>query len=92
MIARRVVIRGRVQGVGYRDSMVDAARRYGVTGWVRNDRGGTVEAFVQGAPEAVGFVLSWCWRGPPRARVTEVEAAQEEPDPALHGFERRPTR
>ena len=48
MIARRLVIHGRVQGVGYRYAMVDAAERCGVAGWVRNRRDGTVEAFVQG--------------------------------------------
>jgi acylphosphatase len=91
MIARRVVIRGRVQGVGYRDAMVDAAERYGVAGWVRNGAGGDVEALVQGAPEAIEWLLSWCWRGPRLARVTAVEAVEAEADPSLRGFRRRPT-
>jgi len=92
MIARRLVIRGRVQGVGYRDAMVEVARRCGVTGWVRNDLGGTVEAFVQGESEAVGQLVAWCWRGPRLAGVTEVEMTQEDPDPAQGAFVRRPTR
>jgi acylphosphatase len=91
MIARRLVIRGRVQGVGYRDAMVDAARGYGVTGWVRNHLAGTVEAFVQGEPGAVEQVLAWCWRGPRLARVTEVEVVPEEPDSAQAAFVRHPT-
>lgn len=91
MIARRLVIRGRVQGVGYRDAMVDAARGYGVTGWVRNHLSGTVEAFVQGEPGAVEQVLAWCWRGPRLARVTEVEVMPEAVDPAQIAFVRHPT-
>lgn len=91
MIARRLVIRGRVQGVGYRDAMVEAARRCGVTGWVRNDFSGTVVAFVQGESDAVGQLVAWCWRGPRLASVTEVETAPEDPDPAQGAFVRRST-
>jgi len=91
MIARRVVIHGLVQGVGYRDAMVAAAACHGVAGWVRNSPGGTVEALVQGAPEDVDAVLAWCRRGPRPARVAAVEAAVAEADPALRGFGRRPT-
>jgi acylphosphatase len=91
MIARRVVIHGLVQGVGYRDAMVAAAERHGVAGWVRNSAGGTVEALVQGSPEDVDAVLAWCWRGPRLARVTAVEAAAAEIAPALRAFGRLPT-
>lgn len=75
----RVVVRGRVQGVGYRYSMASAARDAGVSGWVRNRRDGTVEAEIEGTAEQVGDVLAWTAQGPPRARVegvsvTDVEA------------------
>ena len=89
MIARRLTIRGRVQGVGYRDAMVDAAVALGVTGWVRNRRDGTVEALVQGEPGAVDRVLAWCRRGPASARVTAIAALDVDPDPGLGGFGRR---
>jgi acylphosphatase len=91
MIARRVVIRGRVQGVGYRYAMVEAAEAHGVAGWVRNRRDGTVEGFVQGEAPAVDAVVAWCRRGPPAARVTSVEAAEAAIDASLEGFAHRAT-
>lgn len=90
-IARRLVIRGRVQGVGYRDAAVQAAFELGVSGWVRNRAEGTVEAFVQGDPEAVERYVAWCRRGPPLARVTEVEATDAQPDPTRRDFAWRPS-
>jgi len=86
MIARRVVVRGRVQGVGYRYSTVEAAERYGITGWVRNRRDGTVEALIQGETAAVLAMLDWCRRGPPGARVEAVDAAEIAPDSAVVDF------
>ncbi|HKC53911.1 MAG TPA: acylphosphatase, partial [Burkholderiales bacterium] len=52
-MAKHLKISGRVQGVGFRYSMRDEAERLGVTGWVRNRRDGTVEAVIDGAPDAV---------------------------------------
>ena len=91
MIACRITIRGRVQGVGYRDAMVDAAVACGVCGWVRNCSDGTVEALIQGDDAAVEKLLAWCRRGPPVARVIEVTTLGVAPDPALVAFDRRPT-
>jgi acylphosphatase len=91
MLARRVTIRGRVQGVGYRDAMVDAAEAFGVCGWVRNRGDGAVEALLQGEDAAVERLLAWCRRGPPAARVTEISTLDLAPDPAIVVFERRPT-
>jgi acylphosphatase len=91
MVARRVIVRGRVQGVGYRYAMIEAARTLRVSGWVRNRRDGTVEALVQGEPEAVEHLLAWCHSGPPSARVTAVATVPAEPDQALDGFVHRPT-
>ena len=72
MKARRVVIAGRVQGIGYRDWMVQEAVRLGVHGWVRNRRDGTVEALVGGEEAAVQALLSACRRGPPLAAVHDI--------------------
>jgi acylphosphatase len=90
-IARRLSISGRVQGVGYRYAMVEAARALGVGGWVRNRRDGTVEAHVQGNADAVLRLLLWCRCGPPSARVADVATEVVVPDPALGAFAHRPT-
>ena len=91
MIARRIVVRGRVQGVGFRYSMADAACALNVDGWVRNREDGSVEAFVQGDPPIVERMIAWCRHGPPGARVFAVDVEAGAPDPALSGFATRPT-
>ena len=91
VVALRLVIRGRVQGVGYRDAAVQAAFANNVAGWVRNRNDGTVEAFVQGPPEAVARYLEWARRGPPLARVTTVDVVDAQPDVSLRDFAWRPT-
>jgi acylphosphatase len=89
--AQRLVIRGRVQGVGFRDAAVQAGFEFGVHGWVRNRADGSVEALVQGEHEAVERFAAWCRRGPPLARVTEIVVVAAEPNPLLEGFEWRAT-
>lgn len=91
MIARRVRAHGRVQGVGFRDAMVDAATLAGAQGWVRNRRDGTVEAWVQGDESAVERVLAWARRGPRLAQVERLEVAEVEADATIAGFDRSPT-
>ena len=91
VVALRLVIRGRVQGVGYRDAAVQSAFISNVAGWVRNRNDGTVEAFVQGAPEAVARYLEWARHGPPLARVATVDVVDAEPDESLRDFAWRPT-
>jgi acylphosphatase len=92
MPTRRLRIRGRVQGVGYRDALCQEAQRLGVAGWVRNRSDGSVEALVHGEPQAVQALIAWAHAGPPAARVIEVsvEAAAHSAPPAP-GFVRRPT-
>ncbi len=67
-----LTIIGRVQGVWFRESMRQEAERLGVTGWVRNQADGTVEAVVQGAAPAVDALLDWARTGPPLARVERI--------------------
>ena len=86
-------IAGRVQGVGYRYALHAEAQAGGINGWVRNRRDGTVEAVVQGSPQAVEKILAWAKLGPPAARVTEVRAqpVQGEFDRTYSGFDQLPT-
>ena len=86
MIARRLVISGRVQGVGFRYFTQDAAVREGVTGWVRNRPDGCVEAYVEGESEAVTRVERAIRRGPPGARVEAVQVDDEEASGAYSDF------
>lgn len=75
MSVRRVAIRvsGLVQGVFFRASAAEEARRLGVTGWVANAPGGHVEAELQGEPAAVEELLAFCARGPSGSDVDDVE-------------------
>ncbi len=87
--ALRLEIRGRVQGVGYRAAMVQAARALGVTGWVRNRRDGSVEALVAGPADALDHLVAWAHRGPGSAGVTAVQVHPAQG--AFDTFEARPT-
>ena len=81
MSARRLIISGRVQGVGFRDWMVATAESLGVFGWVRNRRDGTVEAVLDGDEAAIAELLRACRRGPRLAEVSEIlEELTEAPD------------
>jgi acylphosphatase len=73
---RQVMIRGRVQGVGYRAWVAQQAIRHDLEGWVRNRRDGSVEALFAGPADVVANMVASCRRGPSSARV---EAMQEEP-------------
>ena len=84
-IRRRVVISGRVQGVGFRWSCRRMAERQGVSGWCRNLADGRVEACFEGPAAAVEEAVAWCRAGPPSAIVTSVDITPELPH-GEHGF------
>ena len=88
MVRRRVVVRGRVQGVGFRYWLAGAAESRSVSGWVRNRPDGSVEAVFEGTPEAVESLVRVCHGGPHGADVADVESTDEEPE-GLAGFEIR---
>lgn len=67
-----VVVRGLVQGVGYRAATVRQAHAHGICGWVRNQDDGTVQALIQGPPDQIDRMLEWMRHGPPAARVAEL--------------------
>ncbi len=85
MIRRRVVIHGLVQGVFFRDTLQRHAQAGDVSGWVRNNWDGTVEAVFEGSPEAVERLIAFCHKGPRGAQVAHVDVTVEDPE-ALHGF------
>lgn len=80
---------GRVQGVGFRDYMEYKAREFGVTGWVRNRRDGSVEAMVAGTPRALAAMIDAAHRGPRAAIVMNVKVGEGEGE--FTGFALRPT-
>jgi len=69
----RVIIRGFVQGVFFRASTRDVAKRLGLTGWVKNLSDGSVEAVFEGEREKVEEAVRWCYKGPPGASVRDVD-------------------
>jgi acylphosphatase len=79
-------IRGKVQGVFFRESSRVEATRLGLTGWVRNREDGSVEAVAEGESAALEEFIRWCHRGPQAARVTDVEHALAEPTGEFRTF------
>jgi acylphosphatase len=77
---RRVVVRGRVQGVGYRAWTEYAARKRGLAGWVRNRPDGSVEAVFSGPAHAVGGMVEACRSGPPGAWVDDLDQYDTDPN------------
>lgn len=89
VISRQLRITGRVQGVGYRWSMAQEAKRLGVNGWVRNRLDGSVEAVVSGPEGAVLAMIEWAKRGPHGSEVVRLEVSETQG--VLPGFNQRET-
>jgi acylphosphatase len=87
----RLLIFGRVQGVGYRAWTAQRARKLGLTGWVRNLADGSVECVAQGPRSALDRLVAACHGGPPLARVTRVESSEIVGGEAFSAFRQRPT-
>ena len=86
MIAKFAKLSGRVQGVGFRLSTMFAAKRFKVSGMVRNTTDGKVEIFAQGEPDRVEKLMDWARHGPPWAKVRSFEIRDEEPRPEIRNF------
>ena len=84
-VRRRVVVRGDVQGVFFRDSTRREAEQRGVAGWVENRADGAVEAVFEGPADDVEALVEFCRSGPARAEVGDVEVSEGEPT-GLEGF------
>lgn len=82
----QIRIRGRVQGVYYRASMVQEAHKARLVGWVRNCEDGSVEAVAEGRRAAIEALLAWCRLGPPGARVERVDVTWGEAAGEFSGF------
>lgn len=87
----RITVSGRVQGVFYRASTLEAAQRFGVKGTVRNLRDGRVEVLAEGPPDAMQSLLDWCREGPPSARVDSVSVVEERATGEFPDFDIAPT-
>jgi acylphosphatase len=87
-IACQLTVRGRVQGVFFRDSVRREAQRRGVAGWAANRADGSVEIVLEGRSSDVRELASYCERGPRRAEVTGVVLQDRSPR-GLRGFEIR---
>ena len=90
LIARRIVVRGKVQGVFYRNWTMLTARSLRLTGWVRNRSSGDVEILATGPQENVEDLERQCWTGPFGAQVTDVVSQKAQVEP-LRTFEKSPT-
>ncbi len=89
---RLVRVRGRVQGVGYRDACVRRAMALRVTGWVRNRTDGSVEAMLQGSPEQLADMCAWLSEGMSAALVDDLDVTEVQPPfPRFEHFERLAT-
>ena len=85
MVRRRVIVRGFVQGVFFRDSTRRLARQHGVSGWVANRPDSAVEAVFEGEADAVERLVAFSRKGPRGAQVESVEVTEEQPE-GLSGF------
>jgi acylphosphatase len=86
-IRAHAIISGRVQGVFFRMETKRAADGFGVFGWVRNRKDGTVEAVFEGDQDRVKATLEWCQVGPPHAKVTDVKTNWGDHTGEFSGFD-----
>ena len=86
-IRLRLIIRGRVQGVWFRDSTRREAVSLGLAGWVRNLPDGSVETVIEGPEDRVRRLASWCGKGPPSAKVSRVDETREPYEGEFAGFD-----
>jgi len=84
--AVKIRIHGRVQGVGFRYSAVQAAVKAGVSGWVRNEWDGTVLVYCEGNTQSVDMFIGWCQKGPSLSRIVSLDITEVEYQGLFSGF------
>jgi len=87
MPAYTVKISGKVQGVFYRDFTRKNANILELTGWVRNDKEGTVTAYIQGEEDKIDEFLAFLWHGPEASKVKDIQKEPSEEDPEITKFD-----
>jgi acylphosphatase len=85
-IARRYIVRGRVQGVGFRSFVEHSVRPIGLSGWVRNLEDGSVEVYAAGTPEQLSQLDDLLWLGPKFSEVRGVNTEEDTIDASVKGF------
>ena len=88
-IRAEVIVKGRVQGVWFRQSTYNMAREWGLTGWCRNNSDGTVSAVFEGDEPAVEFAVNWCAHGPEMAQVDDLQTKKTVATGEFNSFEVR---
>lgn len=85
----QAIVHGLVQGVGFRQATIRKAHSLSITGWVRNNDDGTVQALIQGSPDQVDLMLQWLNFGPAQAQVSAVDIQRLDIDRCYDHFEQR---
>ena len=86
-VIAHIVVSGKVQGVCFRMETKRVAERYNVSGWVRNNRNGTVEAVFEGEKDDIASVIEWCKKGPSHSKVSRVDITEENYTGKFRGFD-----
>lgn len=83
----RLIISGQVQGVFFRRSAKEEADKLGLGGWIRNQSDGSVEVLAVGSKEKLEKFVAWCKKGPPLARVDNVEVDWQDTEEDFDHFD-----
>ena len=86
MVARHIIVSGKVQGVFFRKNTKLKAEEFNLCGWVKNTSDNKVEIFAQGNEKNLIIFSDWCMQGPPKAKVKKVDVTETQPDKSLNDF------
>jgi acylphosphatase len=86
LTAKHILVKGKVQGVFFRKYVRQKANDLDITGWVKNTEQGNVEIFAQANKDAIEKLIAWCWQGPPKANVEDIEIKDAAMDKSINNF------